>query len=329
MLCHQQDLAPRIGRFALLNIWHDYSKIVETINEFYGEPVAEGFYPHFNEVALRQAILSASPNLNTLQQQIKELMDLKYSALLIEPLNIQSVSNNDNKLLYALSLSLGYPTPTEPRQGRLLWDVKPRFLPVGHFATYSEHHYRAELHTDTQYYTDPEELFLLYVVRAARCGGGRSLLCSAHEIKECLLKTAQGREAFEILSNFKFPFRIPTTFTQAGTVKTINTTLAPVFSDKPFIRFRYDTLEKGFQARPDLDVPEARFALKVFLDILETVAVVDYQMPDDSLLICNNHTMLHGRTSFEDRERHLLRVRLSSQPVVSQLVSRLALLASA
>lgn len=318
MLYHHEDLAPGVGRCTLPNIWSKaQAKIIETINEFYSEQV-EGFYPHFNEVALRQAILSAIPNLDELQQNVKYLMGSGYCALFVEKLNLQSFFKGDrNKLLYALSLSMGYPTPTEPRRGRLLWDVKSRPVPVGHFATYSEHNNRAELHTDTQYYPDPEEYFLLYVVRAARCGGGRSLLCSAREIKERLLKTAQGREAFRILSTFKFPFRIPTTFTGAGTVGTVETTLAPIFSDKPFIRFRYDTLEQGLRARPDLDVPEARYALSVLLDVLENkVNIVDYFMDDDVLAICNNHTALHGRTSFQDPERHLIRVRMSSQPSV-------------
>jgi alpha-ketoglutarate-dependent taurine dioxygenase len=85
------------------------------------------------------------------------------------------------------------------------------------------------------------------------------------------------------------------------------------------IRFRYDTLEKGFQARSDLDVPEARFALKVLLGVLKNkVDVLSFFMPDDALVICNNHTVLHGRTNFEDPERHLIRVRMSSQSLATK-----------
>ncbi len=321
MLSLQEDLAVGVGRFTFPNIWFSHvNNLVETINEFYGEQVNESFYPHFNDVALRKAILSAVPDLDAVQQNVKELMHSGYCALFFENINLQPFSKADrNKLLYAISLSLGYPTPTDPRRGKLLWDVKPRPVPVGHFATFSEHSDRAELHTDTQYYPQPEEYFLLYVIRAARCGGGKSLLCSAREIKECLLETAEGREAFELLSNFQFPFRIPTTFTETGNTRAIETTTAPIFSDKPFIRFRYDTLEKGFQARPDLDVPEARFALKVLLDVLQNkVNVLSFFMPDDALVICNNHTALHGRTNFQDPERHLIRVRMSSQPLAAK-----------
>jgi hypothetical protein len=327
ILIHQEDLAPGIGRFLLPNLWlSSYRAIAEIIGSFYGEQVVEGFHPHFNEVILRKMLLSNISDLNTLFEDVQDLMSQGYCALLIKQLNLQPFSKEmQYKLLYALSLALGYPTPTDPRQGKLLWDVKARPMPVGHFATYSEHSDRAELHTDTQYYARPEEYFLLYAIRAARCGGGRSLLCCAHQIKEQLFSTVMGREAFEILSTFKFPFRVPTTFTEAGKIGTIETTLAPVFGNEPLIRFRYDTIEKGFQSRPDLDVPEARFALRVLLDVLETqVQVVDYLMGDDSLLICNNYTALHGRTSFQDPERHLIRVRISNQPLLARQMAQVS-----
>lgn len=322
MLSHQEDLAPGVGRYTFPNIWLKlHSQIVETINEFYSEQVPEGFYPHFNEVALRQAILTAIPALSALQQQVQDLLTTRYCAIFFDKINLLSFSNsNRNKLLYALSLALGYPTPTDPRQGKLLWNVKSRSVPDGYFATFSEHNGHAELHTDTQYYSEPEEYFLLYVIQAAQCGGGKSILCSGQEVKERLIETSPGREAFEILSTFKFPFRIPTTFTQAGNVGVIETTQATIFDDKPFIRFRHDTIEKGFQCRPDLDVPEARYALEVLLDVLKNkMKVVEYFMPNDALLICNNHTALHGRTSYQDTQRHLIRVRMSTKPLASKL----------
>lgn len=317
MLIHQEDLAPGIGRFAFPNIWKEIgSTIIETIDDFYDKPVAKGFYPHFNEMTFRQAVLSASPELNALQENLTQLTS-KYCTIFLDKIHLLSFSEIDrNKLLYGLSLSLGYPTPTDPRIGKLFWDVKPRNLPAEHFATFSEHSDSADLHTDTQYYLRPEKYFLLYVVRAAKCGGGKSLVCDGRELKDRLLETDRGRKAYEILSTFKFPFRIPTTFTEAGTVNSVKTTLAPIFSNEPFIRFRYDTLEKGLQSCLELNVPTAQNALKVFLDVLENmVEVVEYYMGDDALVICNNHTALHGRTSFQDRERHLIRVRMNVQPM--------------
>jgi alpha-ketoglutarate-dependent taurine dioxygenase len=320
MLFHHKDLASGIGRFILPNIWNDVrTRVVEIINDFYGEKTCRGFYPHANEATLRQTILSEIPDLNAIHQNVKTLKKAGYCVFIFDRIELRSFNESDrDKLLYALSLSLGYPTPTDPRQGKLLWDVKARELPNGYFATFSEHSERAELHTDTQYYSQPEDYFMLYTIRSAKCGGGKSILCNGYEIQEHLLETAEGTEAFQILSTHWFPFRIPTTFTKKGTVGTIETTLAPIFGKQPLIRFRYDTLEKGFQARPDLDTPEARQALRMLSHVLENkVNVLSYYLYDDSLLVCDNHTALHGRTSYLDNQRHLIRVRMSQKPVSS------------
>jgi alpha-ketoglutarate-dependent taurine dioxygenase len=324
ILLRQADFGQGVGRFSLPNFWLKYlSTIAEIFDSFYGEQVNEGYYPHFNEVSLRNAILGAVPELAALTAHVQTLMAEGYCGLWIQQLNIQGFPPKiRHQFLYALSLALGYPTPTDPRQGKLLWDVKSRSLPEGHFATFSEHSERAELHTDTQYYPYPEELFILYSLRAARCGGGRSLLYSAQQLKAQLLNSAMGREAFEILSTFAYPFRVPTVFTASGKVGAVETISAPIFSHQPLIRFRLDTIEKGFQSRPDLDCPEARFGLHVLLGLLEHADhLLDFLMADDQLLICNNHTALHGRTCFQDPQRHLIRVRISAQPLAAKQVA--------
>lgn len=321
MLVHQKDLALGIGRFTLPNIWNGiYYQVEKILQDFYGKKDCTKFSPIIDQRKLSQAILSI-PVLHELHQQIIELKNDGYCAILIDKFGLQAFCPSErNKLLFAFSLVLGYPTPTDPHQGHLLWDVKSRSLPKGHFATFSEHSDRAELHTDTQYYDQPEDYFLLYAVRAAQCGGGKSLLCDGRDIQSSLLETSQGQEAFDVLSTFDFPFRIPTTFTQTGTVNAVETTQAPIFGDEPLIRFRHDTLEKGFQARPDLDVPEAREALRVLHHVLENkVDVLSHYMQDDDLVICDNHTVLHGRTIYLDRNRHFIRVRMGRQPFVSQI----------
>jgi alpha-ketoglutarate-dependent taurine dioxygenase len=321
MLAHQKDLALGIGRFTLPNVWDEiHNQVEKVLQDFYGSKDCTRFSPDIDQGALSQSILSIS-RLHELQQQIIELKNDGYCAILIDKFGLKSFSPCErNKLLFAFSLVLGYPTPTDPQQGHLLWDVKSRSLPKGHFATFSEHSDRAALHTDTQYYDQPEDYFLLYVVRAARCGGGKSLLCDGRDIQSSLLETSQGRDAFDVLSTFPFPFRIPTTFTQEGTVNAIETTQAPIFGEEPLIRFRHDTLEKGFEARPDLDVPEAREALRVLHHVLENkVNVLNHYMQDDELVICDNHTALHGRTIYLDRDRHFIRVRMGRQPFVSPI----------
>jgi alpha-ketoglutarate-dependent taurine dioxygenase len=323
MLRHEKDLAVGIGRFTLTDIWRYASVHINSVLcDFYGSKDCTKFSSEVDGIELSQEILSI-PSLQALHQQVMELKNKGYCALFINKFGLESfLPKERNKLLFAFSLALGYPTPTDPQQGQLLWDVKARSLPKGHFATFSEHSDRAELHTDTQYYQHPEDYFFLYVVRAARCGGGKSLVCDGREIQSCLLETSAGQEAFEVLSTFPFPFRIPTTFTQNGTVDSVETTQAPIFGsdpNQPLIRFRHDTLEKGFQARPDLDVPEAREALRVLYHVLENkVNILNYYMQDDDLVVCDNHTALHGRTIYLDKSRHCVRVRMSSEPVTSK-----------
>jgi hypothetical protein len=243
MLTHQINLAPGIGKFSFPNIWRDIVLDVQSIlSDFFANCNDLNFSATLDEISLEKEVLSIS-YLKELRQQVQWLQRSGYCAILIEKLGLDTFSAGvRNQLLYAFSVALGYPTPTDPRQGKLLWNVKSRPLPKGHFATFSEHSDRADLHTDTQYYKYPEDYFLLYSIRAARCGGGKSILCDGREIQATLLDFPEGREAYEVLSTYSFPFRIPTTFTQSGKVDAVETTLAPIFSVKPFIRFRMDTL---------------------------------------------------------------------------------------
>jgi alpha-ketoglutarate-dependent taurine dioxygenase len=39
-------------------------------------------------------------------------------------------------------------------------------------------------------------------------------------------------------------------------------------------------------------------------------------MQDDDLVICDNHTALHGRTIYLDHQRHFIRVRMGRQPFI-------------
>jgi hypothetical protein len=82
MLFHEEDLAPGIGRFTFSDIWNKIAlTIIETIDEFYDKPVPKGFYPHFNEITFRQAVLSASAELNALQENLKQLTNAGYCAI--------------------------------------------------------------------------------------------------------------------------------------------------------------------------------------------------------------------------------------------------------
>jgi hypothetical protein len=38
------------------------------------------------------------------------------------------------------------------------------------------------------------------------------------------------------------------------------------------------------------------------------------QLPTDTLMLADNHRMLHGRTTYTDERRHLIRIRMSDLP---------------
>ena len=314
MIEKQRDFGPGLCQATFADIWAELERRVNAvIDEFYEPPTPVGLYPHFNELALRGTMLAAVPELAVVRKRATELFAAGYGAIVIDDLHLLGrAPAQRNRLLYALFLALGFPTPSTQRQSTLLWDVKARSVPGDRPATYSEHSAEADLHTDSQGYPVPEETFALYVVHAARCGGGASTFLCAEPLCETLAATAQGREALEVLGSHKFPFSLqPGESVGPGAL-----TFAPILGDAPRIRFRRDVIEHGFQVQPEAAPAEARAAFAFLLHILAHAAPVStYAMADGAIVLCNNHTLLHGRTAFTDPERHLLRARMSSRPV--------------
>jgi hypothetical protein len=142
-------------------------------------------------------------------------------------------------VLYAIALSLGFPTSTDQRTQRVAWtSARARAAPESRFRD-SERVGNADMHTDSSFYPMPEEQFLLYVVRAAQCGGGASLLIDVDDIHAELLRTEAGRASFELLSQAQVPFRVPSVYA-ASDEQVVQ--LAPVFErvgESWLMRWRY------------------------------------------------------------------------------------------
>ena len=316
MLSKKNELAPGMAIFSISSSWaENVSKSVEVIHSYYDVESGENFTPHTDEVTLRREVLGASSALADLEGGIKDLMSRKYCGIVIDNLGIRG-DEHRNSVLYSIALALGYPTPTD-RESLILWDVKSRQgLAQDYQATFSEKTVSAELHTDSSFYERPEEAFFLYVANAAKCGGGRSLMLSAREIADALLETPRGRDCFSTLSKAIFPFETPMAFSSSSGNQPLEITVASIFGDKPYFRFRYDLIKKGFAARPDLATAEALEAIDMLLNVIENkVKIVDHWFSDDNLIIANNHMNLHGRTKFSDQNRHLIRARISDVPV--------------
>jgi hypothetical protein len=274
--------------------------LYESVTELSGQPL----------VQLRADIADASPRLAELAHRLRKSMNAFGCGALLEGVGALGLDAQSRAMLvYALALCLGEPTATDRRQRRVIWDVKPRHLQADYFATYSEHDREAAFHTDTQYYPMPERYFVLYTMQAARCGGGRSVVRDARALREQLNAPAT-RWVARVLEQ-PLPFRVPAAFVTSDRPEAVQATLAPVFADTPFIRYRYDTLLSGLQKFAAYDSRDVRQALDAFNSVLlDGKKTAEFFMPSDALLLIDNHHVLHARTAFQDPMRHLLRIRV-------------------
>jgi alpha-ketoglutarate-dependent taurine dioxygenase len=304
----------------------DLDSIFSILSKRFDNFNGNGFYAHPDEVQLRSE-LARVPTLAHLTEGVR---GLRANGIVLHDLGLAGLpEERRNAALYALTLMLGYPTSTDQRTGRVAWDVRAKPAAVGgsRFTTFSERVGSADMHTDSSFYPMPEEQFILYVVNAARCGGGLSLVVDAADIYTELQRTPGGRAAFDLLSTTPVPFRVPAVY--AAGEDNVEVFVAPVFgpvtrprdrySVQPAPRFtmrwRYDSIVKGLDARPDLDTPALRDAVERMNEAAERGAArFSEQLPTDSLMLVDNHYTLHGRTTYTDEQRHLIRIRISDVP---------------
>jgi len=78
------------------------------------------------------------------------------------------------------------------------------------------------------------------------------------------------------------------------------------------IRFRVDTVEKALEVNPKLCTDRQLWAFQYLVKLVRsTNRTKKFFLEDGDLVIINNKTTLHGRSSFTDANRHLLRVRMN------------------
>jgi alpha-ketoglutarate-dependent taurine dioxygenase len=288
--------------------------LLATLEEFYAPEVrGDEFSPHADQPALKARIEEVAPPLKKLTTELTEFLEQDYSAIIIEQLWLADYElNTQRKLMYCFALATGWPTPTDRINRQIVWDIKERHMPDGYVTTFSENSYEADLHTDTQYFPTPEKYLFLYFVKPAACGGGVSMLYDGRAVKAKMAETEAGRRALAVLETQKLPFRIPRTYTTDGKADTLEVTYASIFSGKPFIRYRTDTLDKGLAAFPQYNTPAVREAVAAFRAVIfDRSQWLTASMKKDSLLLANNHTALHGRTAFSDPQRHAIRIRIA------------------
>jgi alpha-ketoglutarate-dependent taurine dioxygenase len=208
---------------------------------------------------------------------------------------------------------IGEPVPHDSRN-TIVWDIKSNPESISFIKTYSEHNHEAELHTDSQYSYYPEDFFGLLTLKKANCGGGMSYLLSLNDILTSIRSDDNNQSLEETLRNEKFPFIVPNIFkkdSSEGREYNFGPILAP---DE--IRFRVDTFEKAIAENPEFCTPKQIEAYQMLKSmILNSDKIKRFYLEDRDLLFINNKTMLHGRSSFTDSNRHLLRIRMNKKGV--------------
>ena len=263
----------------------------------------------------RAALREKAPRVACLADDVSRRFESGTMAAILPSLGVEDQPLECQRyVLFALGNLLGTPTATEPRDRRVLWDVKPRTTTSGQFATFSETDDEAEFHTDSAFTPDPEPIFFLYVVQAARCDGGMSYFANGRRVRDRLMQTSIGRDAVHMLCRAKVPFRIPPAFSRDPDVAEYST--ATVFGERPLIRFRRDVILRALDANPAPGNDEIRDAVKLVADVAFSLKTTDRKLPTGSIAFVDNHTALHGRSRFSDAKRHLIRVRVAAQSCV-------------
>lgn len=254
------------------------------------------------------------PSLALLSSKIRSLLGKGRRFVVLNKLPFTRYKPEIRDFLFlALASCIGRPTATDQVERKILWEVTSRsYLPESQIPTVTEHNLKADLHTDTSYKDRPERFVALFAIRSATDGGGLSQILDGREILRKLARSSDGEECLKALSSLPFPYRVPTSFTKARKEEEPETILAPIISDIPLIRFRYDTIMDGFKCLPSYATKDALWAVNYFHEVLENSFKLTFRLNAGEMLLTNNYEILHGRTAFRDIRRLLLRIRMDS-----------------
>lgn len=276
-----------------------------------GVGVGVPFESNDGQEVLALSVAAYWPALFDLARLVRDMVGLEPGCVVLRGLGFNRYPRHvRDSLVLALTAAIGKPTDHNADK-RVLWPVCPRDMGADYRTTFSEEAGEAPLHSDSAFVRDPEKFGCLYVVREAEDGGGRSVLVSVRPVVADLASTEAGRECLAILEHSQFPFWVPDAF-----FKDERIVLAPILGDRPFIRFRYDSLMNGFELRPDLRTNERLWAIEHFRAAAgECKARITYALRRGEALIFDNHNLLHARTNFSDPDRLLIRVRMHASSI--------------
>lgn len=217
------------------------------------------------------------------------------------------IQHGKEALLLWFSQVLWAPTYTDTVWKNIIRKVNPRKRLNLNYKTISEVSWKAWFHTDSQFFPYPEDTFLLACERPANTWW-ESLLIDWRKLKNNIQQ--DNFELFQQLCTFKVPFRVPSSFTRSWTDESIEIYQSRIFDQKPLIRYRLDTAERGLWI-----IKQDNEKIKEMLAWLEKYftndRILTHKLEKNDILICNNHELLHARSDFTDSDRLLYRIRLN------------------
>ncbi len=265
--------------------------------------------------AVAERFSSLHPNAKEFARLIRDRLDSDPRFVIVDGLEFHLLpADVRDAFVLALCSLVGRPTKTDKVEGKIVWDVTPREYLDHTNTTFSEHSGEAEFHTDSQFFPEPERYFSLWSLRQASDGGGVNGLVDARMITRRLVEAKIGIEAMATLAETDLPFRVPTVFTEQRKDEVAEVLMAPVFAQRPYMRYRKDTLQKGLIAKGMHLEPQISRALQQLESIIGSQdLILKHFLQTGQVLFGNNHEILHNRTSFVDQKRHLLRVRMNER----------------
>jgi hypothetical protein len=288
----------------------DASKI-EEIFSVYSNNVNEFHDPVF-QAKVVEVFKVELPEIYALTQEVRRMVLTEPYFVVVKGLNFNHLKEGARDVfILAFNSSLGYSTPTDQVNKKVLWPVKAETSPALKNLTFSQRLGEAEYHTDTQYFKEPEKIFSLWCVTPDKNKGGVNGLVRADYIVREIMKREDGKEVIEALTKTDFPFRVPSVFTASGKDDVVEYFLGPILSKNPKIRYRKDTIDEGTVVS---GIKLSSIQTKA-IDVIESILNSQKEeftnfLEREEVIFVNNHELLHNRSDYQDLARFLIRVRI-------------------
>lgn len=283
---------------------------LQDIVEGYGS--ANTAYETLGRPGLRALLADTSAESFHTLAASRQQLDQQGAAIILHGTGVEKVDDQTAQLLsIALGSVYGTPTRTDRRLSQIAWPIKydPDTTVV---RTFSQSLGEAEFHTDTQYFEKPEASFGLFCIESDIPGKGTNQLVHVRDIVAAL-HDQNDHTALKALTA-PYPFRVPSVFTVSGQDDDIEITWAPILSkNNNRIRYRKDTIERALAVDGIVITDEQHAALQQLETVIGTLPPLEHHLQPGEALIVNNTKSLHARTSFDDPQRFLYRVRMKDE----------------